>query len=337
MNVITYERGCDTPDSGAAMGRWCSSKPKTSPRKAQRPRAELPSLDSMSSRAAVDPEPERADAVVPFKPSVAGKLPAATAPAAAKAPTTRQPLASRTPNAAAHPVAPKADNSTVAADDENWDSSSDDEAEPTAVADARQAATARAQAAVVVGLPTPLATSATVTATAVVPAVAHDPSSWDSDDSDDSDDAPATGPGTRRAALPPGARLKPDTDFAPAVGCMQPEAIGGAGYNGKLQKLKCTTCGTDVLRFANARWSDGTEGCEAVDYLFFRYFSGHSLDVNRLRERLLPDSAKAAYACQCSWQSVAGLKKLSAWGTPPGDEGGTGGGGTSLRWLPQED
>jgi|EP01043_Picozoa_sp_COSAG02_P007425 hypothetical protein len=290
------------------------------------------------SSGASDPAPEPvADSVVPFKAAVAAKAPApAKVPAAAKVPTTRQPLASRTPNTTAKPVTPKVDNSAVAAvDDDNWDSSSEDDAEPTAVADARQAATERAQAAVVVARPNPSATIATVAATAVVPSVDHDPSSWDSDD--DSDDTPAPAPAPRRAALPPGARLKPDGDFAALVDCMEPEAIGGAGYNGKLQKLKCTTCGTDVLRFANARWSDGTEGYEAVDYLFFRYFSGHSLDVNRLRERLLPDSAKAAYACQCSWQSVAGLKKLSAWGTPPGDEGGTGGGGTSLRWLPQED
>lgn len=287
----------------------------------------------------MNPVPEPAvDSVVPFKAAMVTKAPAAAkAPATAKAPTTRQPLASRTSNTTAKPVAAKVDNSTVAAqdDDDNWDSSSEEDAEPTAVADARQAATARAQAAVIVARPNPSTTTATVTAAAVVPVVDHDPSSWDSDD--DSDDAAAPAPAPRRAALPPGARLKPDAEFAPLVDCMEPEAIGGAGYNGKLQKLKCTTCGTDVLRFANARWSDGTEGHEAVDYLFFRYFSGHSLDVNRLRERLLPDSAKAAYACQCSWQSVAGLKKLSAWGTPPGDEGGTGGGGTSLRWLPQED
>lgn len=319
---------------------WCSSKPKISPRKARHPKPELPSLDSMGSVASA-PAPEPAqDSVVPFshepKPSTKAKV-ASKAPAASRGQpthTTRQPLASRTPNAVSKPVVSKAESSTVTAVNDNWDSS-EDEAEATDVAAARQAADTRAQAAVAVTHSTSTAAATTVTATSVTPAVVHDASSWDSDD--DSDDAPALAPAPARTALPPGARLKPDTEFAPAVGCMQPEAIGGAGYNGKLQKLKCTTCGTDVLRFGNARWSDGTEGCEAVDYLFFRYFSGHSLDVNRLRERLLPDSAKAAYACQCSWQSVAGLKKLSAWGTPPGDEGGTGGGGTSLRWLPQDD
>ena len=43
-----------------------------------------------------------------------------------------------------------------------------------------------------------------------------------------------------------------------------------------------------------------------------------SLNLNKLRERLLPDVSGAAYACQCSWQSLAGLKELSRWGTPPG-------------------
>jgi hypothetical protein len=330
---------------------WCSSKPKRSPRKpvaAHKPApAALPSLDSMAS---AEPAAPAADAVGPFSPEPMAPLKAAAPPKAA-APA-RQPLASRTPNAAA-PVAqvqsqqragpPTAAAAAAAAaaadDDDNWDSSDEDE-DPAAVAAARQAAAARAQAAVAAARPAPapaVPALASAPAPAPAPVVVHDASSWDSDDDSDDGAAPAPAPAPRSSALPPGARLKPDADFAPAVGCMQPEAIGGAGYNGKLQKLKCTTCGTDVLRFAGARWSDGTEGHEAVDYLFFRYFSGHSLDVNRLRERLLPDSAKAAYACQCSWQSVAGLKKLSAWGTPPGNEGGTGGGGTSLRWLPQED
>ena len=119
-----------------------------------------------------------------------------------------------------------------------------------------------------------------------------------------------------------------------AAACAQPEAIGGKEYDGKLPQLKCTTCGTDVLRFSGARWSAGEAGVEAVDYLFFRYYNGHSLNLNKLRERLLPDVSGAAYACQCSWQSLAGLKELSRWGTPPGTEGGTGGGGASLRWLP---
>ena len=81
-------------------------------------------------------------------------------------------------------------------------------------------------------------------------------------------------------------------------------------------------------------FAPGGAGVEAVDYLFFRYYNGHSLNLNKLRARLLPDVSGAAYACQCSWQSLAGLKELSRWGTPPGTEGGTGGGGASLRWLP---
>jgi hypothetical protein len=179
--------------------------------------------------------------------------------------------------------------------------------------------------------------------------ILHDDSNWDESSDEEvlprgggggggaarSSDAPAAA--ARRAAI---AHLQPDRIFGPAIGNRHPKAIGGAGFEGKLRRLRCATCCTDVLRFANARWSDGGAACngvEAVDYLFFRYYSGHSLNLERLRERLVPDTRRAAYACQCSWQSVAALKKLSEWGTPPGAEGGTGGGSAAIRWLPADE
>ena len=181
----------------------------------------------------------------------------------------------------------------------------------------------------------PTVTSAQA-ATAQGSPVEHDPSSWDSDSDEAEPAVSRQGASSKdQARIPPGAsQLRPDATFAPTIGCTQPNSIGGSAFDGKLRKLKCTTCGTDVLRFAGARWSDGTTGFEAVDYLFFRYYSGHSLNVHKLQERLIPDRKYAAYACQCTWQSVASLKKLSEWGTPPGAEGGTGGGSAAIRWKP---
>lgn len=301
----------------------CSSKPKVrEPSRRAQPKPEpvvLPSLDEMDGPAS--PEAKTATPAPAQFTRPPDRPPKRTSPIFDPAPA-------RAPAPAPKPV-PTVPTQTQSAADSNWDSSDDDETELLRPAPVAVAATAVAQP----GAAQPVVARPGVAAVAVAQVV-HDDSNWDDSDSDDGAVMPTASVTAKSRGRAPGAGLSPDSRFAPTIGCMEPKAIGGASYSGKLRKLKCSTCQTDVHRFTRAKWSDGSDArAEAVDYLFFRYYSGHSLNVERLRERLLPDQTKAAYACQCSWQSVAGLKELSEWGTPPGPEGGTGGGSASLRWV----
>jgi len=93
-------------------------------------------------------------------------------------------------------------------------------------------------------------------------------------------------------------------------------AIGGQDDDGKLLQLSCISCGFDVLRFRRCQWSVTT------DYMHFRNYNGHSLNLNKLCLKLCHYDHGAAYACQCAWQSVTDRKDLSPLGTSPGNEGG---------------
>ena len=126
-------------------------------------------------------------------------------------------------------------------------------------------------------------------------------------------------------------------------------ALGGSREDdGALPELSCLSCGFAVLRFRGAAWSS------RADYMWFRNYNGHSLNIPRLTAMLVRprgDSRSggggessgvqgggsgggdegAAYACQCSWQSIGrSRKELSPWGTNPLPEGGAANG--SLRW-----
>jgi len=114
---------------------------------------------------------------------------------------------------------------------------------------------------------------------------------------------------------------KPDSNWGRGAGKL---SIGGAEYEGRLPPLQCTSCGFNVLRFSGCRWAPD------VDYMHFRNFNGHSLNLEKLTSRLLVSEDSAAYACQCAWQSTSELKSLNQWGTDPGDEGGAANG--ELRW-----
>lgn len=90
--------------------------------------------------------------------------------------------------------------------------------------------------------------------------------------------------------------------------------------------LHCTSCGVGtVLRFPGFRWGHG------IDYYHVRNHCPDSrmperteADLAKLRTKLVPDAACAAFACGCSWQSIVGVKDLldAVLGTPAGDEGG---------------
>ncbi|CAN0128582.1 unnamed protein product [Scytosiphon promiscuus] len=67
-------------------------------------------------------------------------------------------------------------------------------------------------------------------------------------------------------------------------------------------KLRCTDCNFEVLRFDGQAW-EGT-----TDYMFFR---NNAPDPAKLSTRLQPSAGGCAYACQCSWQNVEELRVLS--------------------------
>jgi hypothetical protein len=119
--------------------------------------------------------------------------------------------------------------------------------------------------------------------------------------------------------------IAPDDEWARFGGAL---ALGGAADDGGLPALSCSSCGFAVLRFRGCCWSSGG----GADYMHFRNYNGHSLNLPKLTAQLRrsPGGVGAAYACQCSWQSVVARKLLDAWGTDPSPEGGAANG--SLRW-----
>jgi len=100
--------------------------------------------------------------------------------------------------------------------------------------------------------------------------------------------------------------------------------IGGAEVEEKLNSaLKCTSCGYIVIRFPGVRWHRN------ADYYWFRNHTPDSRmpltmedDMNKLTTKLVLDPACAAYACGCSWQSVAAPMAIVKSGTPPQEPGG---------------
>jgi hypothetical protein len=350
---------------------FCSSRPKRDAKRTQPPKTKLPTLDSMDAPIALEPIALEPIALEPIalEPVPTAPLTAVTNRQSGR-PVQPVKRASPTPDATsatapapvpAPALAPAAEPAVEpdAHDASNWDSSSDDD-EAIALVPSSTVAMAVAPNRVA-----PLALAASNPPPAAAEPDAHDPSSWDSS-SDDGDDAlvstkavSAAPVAIDRLALARGAAnidsrnrvrsghseslcarpkaiagLQSDCEFAPGVGCTLPKAIGGASYRGKLRKLKCTTCQQVVHRFTGARWNScSTNECEAVDYIFFRNYSGHSLNIEKLRERLLLDTQTAAYACMCTWQSVVGLKEINEWGTPPAPEGGTGPDrSASIKW-----
>ena len=189
-----------------------------------------------------------------------------------------------------------------------------------------------------VDAPAPTITERVVTSTAQVLDPNEDSGDWDAVAAPEvgpssSAVTPSSAPPTRsrvddevedKDAQAPPAGVAPDNEWARFGGAL---ALGGAADDGSLPALSCSSCGFAVLRFRNCRWSSGGGN----DYMHFRNYNGHSLNLPKLTSELR-QCAKggAAYACQCSWQSVTQRKPLDAFGTDPGPEGGAANG--SLRW-----
>ena len=190
----------------------------------------------------------------------------------------------------------------------------------------------------IVDAPAPTDAERVVTSTAQVLDPNEDSGDWDAVAAPEvgpssSAVTPSSAPPTRsrvddevedKDAQAPPAGVAPDNEWARFGGAL---ALGGAADDGSLPALSCSSCGFAVLRFRNCRWSSGGGN----DYMHFRNYNGHSLNLPKLTAELR-QCAKggAAYACQCSWQSVTQRKPLDAFGTDPGPEGGAANG--SLRW-----
>jgi hypothetical protein len=89
--------------------------------------------------------------------------------------------------------------------------------------------------------------------------------------------------------------------------------------------LICTKCDFQVARFPGCRWA------ENANYLFFRNYMP---DARKMREMQVKAPEYAAYACQCSWQSVRGIKAIRCRGTAAAPHGNCGQGG-DMKWVLQ--
>lgn len=72
-------------------------------------------------------------------------------------------------------------------------------------------------------------------------------------------------------------------------------SLSGGGGGGCLSLL-CTSCDHPVMSLRGHVWRD-----DVADYLFFRNFYPSQ---DKLRPAMRSAPGSAAYACQCSWQSV---------------------------------
>ena len=89
------------------------------------------------------------------------------------------------------------------------------------------------------------------------------------------------------------------------------------------QSIQCVKCDFQVLRFKRSRWTPD------VDYLFFRNYMPNT---KKMSAKLLYSESHAAYACQCTWQSVDSEVLLSR-GTSASTRGGTAN-GSDVQWVP---
>ena len=73
---------------------------------------------------------------------------------------------------------------------------------------------------------------------------------------------------------------------------------GGGGLSARIgcPSLLCTSCDHPVMSLRGSVWRD-----DVADYMFFRNFYPAQ---DKLRPALRSAPGSAAYACQCSWQSV---------------------------------
>lgn len=104
-------------------------------------------------------------------------------------------------------------------------------------------------------------------------------------------------------------------------GCEEEVVLGVSGS--LTQNIQCLKCDFKVLRFDRSQWDSD------VNYLFFRNYMPN---VKKIAVKLRASKYHAAYACQCTWQSVDS-RLLVSHGTPASKHGGTASGG-AVRWVP---
>lgn len=140
------------------------------------------------------------------------------------------------------------------------------------------------------------------------------------DDDDDDWDADDDTIVLRGQKVEGGAKYQP-TEFA---GCVVDEGVCiGGSAKAPDTCLTCISCSFEVVRFDGCKWAD------SVDYYWFRnYTPDPKLPKTRdeslamLTTKLVADADAAAYACQCSWQSLTKDKRLLAVGSDAAPHGG---------------
>ena len=84
-------------------------------------------------------------------------------------------------------------------------------------------------------------------------------------------------------------------------GCSAPVGPGSQIKKNVCDHLRCTSCNFKVERFQRMRWSSD------VDWLFLR---NHMPHFEKVKPMLQSSALSCAYACQCSWRSIAETKRL---------------------------
>eukprot|EP01083_Nonionella_stella_P030486 83546_1 len=84
-----------------------------------------------------------------------------------------------------------------------------------------------------------------------------------------------------------------------------PLLLGGANSERWCTSLRCIKCDHEVIRIHDNTWSGD------VNYLFFR---NNYPELRKMSAKLIASKYSAAYACQCSWESVKSNETLNVAG-----------------------
>ena len=130
----------------------------------------------------------------------------------------------------------------------------------------------------------------------------RDGGAWD--DWDEPDEVPSTNA--------PSIMIQP-SKFAGILEDGKLSIAGASGEESLNVALTCSHCGHPCVRFPRSRWTP------KIDYYHFRNYAPDARMPGRIQEDLVklcsalePDNSAAAYACGCSWQTVAGVKSISS-------------------------
>jgi hypothetical protein len=187
--------------------------------------------------------------------------------------------------------------SIVVTEWDDWDEKGEDCAAVTATA----APTASTPAAII---PTAIPTPATASSNTTDDKAAED--EWDDwDEEDEEEDAEVCEVATGAAVASSALSTASAASAVPSVAtpCQQLQRQGGAhaatAMSTVTTEVRCLKCSEKVVGMLNRRWVEGA----CVDYFYVRT---HYPNCMVMAEKTVPThDCTAAFACQCSWHSVA--------------------------------